>query len=100
MHERMIAVSLIFAALGLGGATPQPTPMPTPPMPTSTLDTRVSAQDRLALIHIGEAFVDAAGDADPGFLDVVGFTTSVDEAAESIEAVFTLREIPGDSVPR
>jgi len=91
------APSATMASTSTSTPSPEPTATLEPAVLIPTVDDTGAAEIseyEPTFIPAGERFEDPVNDIDIPFLDVVAFTAMVDEGAQTVEAVFEMRDVP------
>jgi hypothetical protein len=94
---RLLVLSILLAACS--PATSPPVPLPThtpfhPALERPPLETRAEPVFPPPVFQVGQNHTDSANDMPISFLDVIGFRARVDEAADTVEVVLRMRDIP------
>ena len=86
---------LLFAVVVWTACAPRTTAIPSLPVPTKSVPSAVATSETEPLwLKSGFRYQDSTDDAGFSFLDVIRFQVTVDEETETVEAVFTMRDIP------
>jgi hypothetical protein len=87
--------TILLLTIGLSSCGSRPTPSsPTPILPQPTNTAPATMESEFSPFKVGSRYSDTSGDMAIPFLDVVAFRATVNEEAETLNALLWMRDIP------